>query len=153
MAQRDTIKQFFETGDKPTQAQFYQLFDNIFFKDEGIAIANITGLVDALNAKADQTSVALLYTYKVTLNADGTYVLPIGNLMDKIIITPAGNSNIKVGTSAGGEEIMPADDIAASEDRMISCDIIARADKTIYFSGITSATTILIFRRTLTSIN
>lgn len=153
MANKDTSKQWFQTGDKPTQAQFYQVFDWIRWADDPIAIADIAGLVAALNAKADQTSVALLYTFKVTLNADGNYVLPLGNLMDKIIITPAGDSNIKVGTSDGGEEIMPVDDIAAGEDRVISCDVIARADKTIYFTGITSATTILIFRRTLTSSN
>ncbi|NAS30942.1 hypothetical protein GTQ40_08180 [Flavobacteriaceae bacterium R38] len=40
----DVLKSYFETGDKPTQEQFYDLFDSLIHKDEGRAIVDIVAL-------------------------------------------------------------------------------------------------------------
>jgi hypothetical protein len=47
-----TLKNWFKTGSRPTQAQFWDLFDSFWHKDEQIPIAKIDGvqpLYDAIN--------------------------------------------------------------------------------------------------------
>ncbi|WP_160711306.1 hypothetical protein [Chitinophaga solisilvae] len=52
--ERNKLKSWFETGDYPTQQQFWDLIDSFFHKQEDtITINNVTGLRDLLNAKAD----------------------------------------------------------------------------------------------------
>lgn len=51
---RETVKKWFETGDKPTQTQFYNLFDSIWFKNEKIPSNNIDGLNQILISKVDR---------------------------------------------------------------------------------------------------
>lgn len=52
MAFKDIIKPYFLTGKKPTQVQFFSFFDKIRWADEEIAMDDVTGLLDALNAIA-----------------------------------------------------------------------------------------------------
>lgn len=49
MVNKETSKQWFETGDFPTQAQFYQVFDWLRWKDEGISVADVANLQNILN--------------------------------------------------------------------------------------------------------
>lgn len=49
MSYRNDIKPYFETADKPTQSQFYETFDKIWFKDEKLDITDITNLAKILN--------------------------------------------------------------------------------------------------------
>lgn len=53
MADKNTIKNWFRTGLKPTQAQFWAFFDSVWFKDEKIPITAIDDIEGILNAKAD----------------------------------------------------------------------------------------------------
>lgn len=46
---KEDAKQWFETGDYPTQAQFAQVFEWLRWKDEQQAISTITGLANMLN--------------------------------------------------------------------------------------------------------
>lgn len=50
MANKDNAKQWFQTGDYPTQEQFYQVFDWVRWKDEGISIADIANLQNIINS-------------------------------------------------------------------------------------------------------
>lgn len=50
MGNKDTSKQWFETGDYPTQAQFYQVFDWLRWKDEGITITDVAALQGILDS-------------------------------------------------------------------------------------------------------
>ncbi|MBS0647403.1 MAG: hypothetical protein JSR97_12560 [Verrucomicrobia bacterium] len=50
MTNKDTAKAWFETGDFPTQEQFYQTFDWLRWKDEGLAIDDIANLQQILNS-------------------------------------------------------------------------------------------------------
>lgn len=52
------LKQWFETGDKPTQQQFWDWLDSFVHKSEGIAIENVAGLLGTLQAKADLSTLA-----------------------------------------------------------------------------------------------
>lgn len=46
----DDIKPYFQTGDYPTQTQFYEFFSKIRWNDQGIAISSVTNLQNILNA-------------------------------------------------------------------------------------------------------
>lgn len=50
----NTIKNWFKTGLKPTQQQFWDTWDSFFHKEEGIATTYINGLDSLLNTKADK---------------------------------------------------------------------------------------------------
>ena len=54
MALKDTVKQWFKTKLKPTQAQFYTFFDSIRWKEEKIATSDVDGLDNLLTTKADK---------------------------------------------------------------------------------------------------
>lgn len=53
MAFKDTVKEWFKTGLKPTQTQFYSKFDFLRWKDEKIPISDIEQIESILNAKAE----------------------------------------------------------------------------------------------------
>lgn len=48
-----TIKNWFKTGLKPTQTQFWATWDSFWHKDENIPIAKIDGLTAAIDGKAE----------------------------------------------------------------------------------------------------
>lgn len=50
---RDTIKSWFQRGDKPTEEEFGNTWDSFWHKFEKIAMSAIDGLQDALNSKAN----------------------------------------------------------------------------------------------------
>ena len=54
MAFKDTAKNWFKTGLKPTEAQFGSVFDFLRWKDEKVPIADIEGIEEILNDKADR---------------------------------------------------------------------------------------------------
>lgn len=54
MAFIDTVKAWFNSGDEPTQAQFFQKFAWLRWKDEKVPTADVDGLNDLLIAKADK---------------------------------------------------------------------------------------------------
>lgn len=53
MVDKNTIKDWFRTGLKPTQAQFWATWDSFWHKDEKIPITAIEDIENILNAKAD----------------------------------------------------------------------------------------------------
>ena len=54
----NTIKQWFKTGSKPTQEQFWSWMDSYLHKDEIIPQENIQGLSTTLSSKADADQLA-----------------------------------------------------------------------------------------------
>ena len=53
MADKNTIRNWFKTGLKPTQAQFWATWDSFWHKDEKIPITAIEDIENILNEKAD----------------------------------------------------------------------------------------------------
>ncbi|MGQ0739151.1 MAG: hypothetical protein ACT4OJ_08850, partial [Bacteroidota bacterium] len=82
MANRDTVKPWFETGDKPTQAQFWQFFDWVRFLDDPIAMAEVTGLVNALLGKVNTSDYE---GQLIAYDGPAIYTIPAGYLLEKII--------------------------------------------------------------------
>lgn len=54
----NTIKNWFRTGNKPTQAQFWDWIDSFFHKDDNIPSAQVDGLQTLLDAKMDKKDAA-----------------------------------------------------------------------------------------------
>ena len=120
MSYRDTIKTYFETGDFPTQAQFWEFFDKIPFKDEGFAS-------------------------RITMTGTANIPIPAGSWIDKIGIVGNVNLNISVGTVEGGDDVVS--DYVVNNIGSINKDIYFAANGNLYFTGLAPTTTIIIFIR------
>lgn len=57
----NNIKNWFLTGLKPTQAQFWNAWDSFWHKDDAIPIASVDGLQDILDAKSDTGAIPLTF--------------------------------------------------------------------------------------------
>jgi hypothetical protein len=149
MSYRDTVKPWFETGDKPTQAQFYALFDHLRFTDDPIAQADISGLIAALILKASQSSLDDFTGGELLIFvADNYYDIPVGYLLEKFIVVPDAGSDIKIGTTVGGDEIAPVETIAGGTGEPYEVNVFAYpGNKRIYFTGIIGNTRVIIFKR------
>ena len=137
----DTLKGWFETGDKPTQAQFAALIDAFRYGGDKITFADLDeDLQDTITAaSASKTNIVL---------AAGTssYVIPAGTTIVGIVFIDATNpAGIKVGTSAGGEQIYPSYD-SANGYCLQSGLYYFKANTTIYFTNITGATISKIYK-------
>jgi|GEM_PF-5229409 len=121
MTFRDKIKTYFETGDFPTQAQFWEFFDKIPFLDEGFA-SRITGLP-----------------------GQSQLPIPAGVLVDKIRISGVEDITVSCGRAEGVDDVFSDEEVAGTG--MISTDQDFPAAGTLYFTGITPTTTITIFTR------
>ncbi len=70
IADRNTIKSWFQRGMKPLATQFAAWIDSFWHKTDTIPTANIEGLEDTLNKKAEQMDVNNLYADFVRHRAD-----------------------------------------------------------------------------------
>jgi hypothetical protein len=151
MANKDTAKQWFEKGDKPTQAQFAQVFEWLRWKDEAVDIATDPALVAALLLKLDKTVFdAFEQGQKVDFPAgDASYNLDANYLLEKVIILPPIDApGVKIGDTDGGEEISPETPVSAANGGVIEVNVFANgAARTIYFGGIPVNTKIIFIKR------
>ena len=70
IADRNTIKSWFQRGMKPLASQFSSLIDSFWHKNDTIPTASIEGLETTLNKKAEQTDVNNLYADFIIHRAD-----------------------------------------------------------------------------------
>lgn len=121
MALKDTVKQWFKTKLKPTQAQFYTFFDSIRWKDEKVATSDVDGLDVILAGKAERSVLSAVKSdvsnikievekgLKVMedISLDGIVseelILPQKALVKAIRIN--GDSSIIVGSTEGQDDI------------------------------------------------
>lgn len=83
---RTAIKAYFETGDIPTEAQYINLMDSVFFKDEGIAVsAEFTG-----DGQSGTPITAVKATLQATLSVD-----------DLITLSGVADGAVNLGTFTG----------------------------------------------------
>lgn len=131
MAYKDDVKQWFETGDFPTQSQFWQKFDWQRWKDEKITEADLDpALLAAINS----------YVRVITL-APGVLQRDVrrDTLLEKFFIqsTVVGAAlTVSVGTTPAGTDIWDneAVDLTDPMNGMLTKDHYCFADETIYFT-------------------
>lgn len=136
MANRDTVKQWFLSKKKPTQAQFHQLFDWLFFKEESIAIANVTGLQDILNSLDIPVKQTKTFPFADAAGTK-TFVIPAGYVVRNAVFESASNQLVRIGDTANGEELLTDLDVVTGQpmDTSMSVCSTRAAARTIYVNS------------------
>lgn len=153
MATKADVKNWFKRGLKPLEAQFHEFFDSIFWKTDGIEIANVNGLSDQLAGKADLNALnnvlARLVPAIITPSANTSWTLPIGLSVAAIGFVTTDNMTIRIGTTNGGDEVMEDTDFTTGTYLEFQTpNLYANgAVVPIYFSGITAETKIIIYKK------
>ncbi|MBS1641534.1 MAG: hypothetical protein JSR11_03565 [Bacteroidetes bacterium] len=144
MSLRDTAKQWFETGDKPTQQQFSQLFDALYFLDEILDISKINGLDVLINSKASANRVAALEP--IVLVGAASITIAAGTALRTIWMKDTTPISATVGTAPGLDDLYELVSANVNGSLLFDGIRIFENNTTIYFNGITSNTVIKIFK-------
>ena len=142
----DTLKSWFETGDYPTQQQFWDLIDSFIHKDQGITVADVDGLTELLQAKADANQMQSLQTVVLLPAGATTYTAPAGTLVEAFVLLPGTAIDFAVGSSIGGVDIVETIN-TGGDAAIFRVDRFCNANTTFYFSGIQPTTQIKILKR------
>jgi hypothetical protein len=82
----------------------------------------------------------------INLDADGTYQVPNGTVIDTIKLVPGADmAAVKIGTTAGGEQILPEQPLTNGVTSLIGT--LIDGGTTIYFTGITAAMAVTFFKK------
>lgn len=132
----NTLKSWFLTALKPTQQQFHDWLDSYWHKSETITTDKIDGLDAVLNTIITQE--VLDNTVKnvtvITSTSPHTYEIPVGRMLDQIVVESLAGQNITIETGAGLKDIADADSISASGFRTYVVNQYAKGVvKPIYF--------------------
>lgn len=89
----NTIKNWFRTGLKPTQAQFWAFFESYWHKDETIPQSSISNLTNVLNAKLEKLE---MQSHKADPNAHADLflkarIIPYGQM--QVFKVPSNENN------------------------------------------------------------
>jgi hypothetical protein len=114
MATKATIKTYFETGDVPTESQYVETFDSIYF------------IADGLGTKA-------------TFGASATIVIPAERKLVDINFWSTVAQNVKVGDSAGTGEYLDVE-LVANTVYTLDLGMFVTANKTLHLTGENLAT-------------
>jgi hypothetical protein len=82
----------------------------------------------------------------VAYDADGTYLIPAGSILESVVILPGSNTNVKIGTASGLEDLMP-ETAVTTDGYMVVLNLFSKAGRTIYFTGIPAGSTIVFFTK------
>ena len=130
------IKNWFRTGLKPTQSQFWNTWDSFWHKDDSIPTSSVAGLDAALSGLPTPEQLAVLATVApvvVNVAGSGTYNLGAGKLME-LVVADGASGSAKVGTSASGNEIVESP-ISTGVPMVARVDFYSVSGATIYFTG------------------
>jgi hypothetical protein len=143
MANRDTAKSWFERGDKPTQAQFAQVFEWLRWKDEAIENAPDASKLDKIIFDAFEQGQLVAFPA-----GDSSFALDANYLLEKVIVLPPIDALVKIGDTVGGEEICPEVEVKAANGGVILVNAFANGGvRRIYFTGIPVNTKIVFIKR------
>ncbi|HYH14173.1 MAG TPA: hypothetical protein VD794_03070 [Flavisolibacter sp.] len=144
---KDIVLQWFQEGDYPTEQQFRDFFDSIFWKGQA-GVRDIVGLVEALQNKAGKGEVdAFIQGDRVVYNDNGFYDIPEGFLLEKIIVLPGMDANIQIGSYEFGDDIAVAMPMSATYGEVQVLNLYAKTTRRIYFSGLPANSAIIFFKR------
>ncbi len=156
---RNTIKTWFETGDYPTEQQFWNWLDSFWHQADQIPTANIIGLDTILTDKATVEETNSLQTQIDNINlgnapisniytVNSSFLIPDGKILEKIVVIGGtSTNNFGIGQTNGGYEVMTGVPIGINDAQLFELNIYSNGGKTIWFNGITGSTTIKIYLR------
>lgn len=149
MANIDTVNQWFETGDYPTEAQFRQKHAWLRWKDELLQITDVQGLQGFVNSIITLAAVKVNYVQLFALPADGFFVMPINMIISGLIVDAPEDTALSIGTTPGGNDIVDAMEIIGGTPEPVTLLLYAKNEKYLYFSGITALTNFIILKNSL----
>lgn len=144
---KDTAKQWFLTGYKPTQAQFHQVFEWLVWKDEGFDFGDLGDLLLALQNKVDKSVYdAYVKGDRVAYNESGSYTVAAGHLLEKLILLPGSTAEVRIGSSLGTDDLMVDQEVTTS-GQVVVLDLLCIESRTIYISGLPIGSHVIFFKR------
>lgn len=148
---RNQAKQYLQTGDYPTEAQFAAILDALLFSGE-VQMTDIANLIITLQGKVELSDFEAFYKGEL-IEANGNYVYPqlANTLIEKIIIIPGADALIRIGTTNGGEEVMNETEVtvADKDSRTQVLDAFTDVNRDLYINGITAGSKLIILKRPL----
>lgn len=129
-----TIKNWFRTALKPTQAQFWDTWDSFWHKQDSIPTSSVAGLDTIISNLPTEGELAYLdVVAPVALNVTGTgsYSLPASRLLETIVFE--GSGSFKAGTTAGAEDIVFQDTVSSAA--LYRVDFYRLTLQTVHFTG------------------
>ena len=141
-----TLKNWFRTGAKPLQGQFWDWLDSYWHKSETIPSSAVTGL-DALTTRVEVLEGAA--SNKITLTGSGasiTYAIPAGSLLEKAIIKSTATMSYTVSNTPGANDIPVGDTLTAGQLGLFYLDLYADgAPRNVYFETLSGSVTIILY--------
>lgn len=135
----NTLKNWFVTGAKPLQEQFWDWLDSYRHMNDKI---KFTDLDNAL-----QNDINSISGFPITLNpGTASWVVPVDMVIEFLRVYDPAPITWRMGTTVGGGEVWEDQDVQAG-NRLFAQLIDATAGTTFYFTGITGSTIIKIYKR------
>lgn len=141
----NTLKTYFETGDKPTQAHFWDWLESFWHKDDSIPIASVSGLSDTLNTYATEADLNAFKAVDLTVLAPNTTAsinIPAGSILQKLRVKSTSAVTFKLGTTVGGGEILDSESLGANQVGIYNVDFDSENLTTLHLSSLAGTTNI-----------
>jgi len=133
----NVVKTWFVSRAKPLADQFAKWIDACWFKGEKIPIGDIDGIDTYFAA----------FAAPVILNqvADFSYMIPAGYSVYQLYITSTNDATLHLGTAVGLDDIAADFDVVAGAPTPVSVVIPAQVATEVFFTGVNSATRVVIY--------
>jgi hypothetical protein len=144
----EQLKRYFETGDYPTQQQFWNVLESFIPKNSQLTVDNIQGLLQILQGKADISMLGAFRLPVILPPGVSSWECPGDMLIEKVRLKKADNDPITltIGTTANTDDILKAQYLETGNG-IVGYDFPIDEPTTIYFNGVTASTKIIIYRR------
>ena len=132
-----TIKNWFRTGLKPTQAQFWDWLDSYFHLDSTIPTANVAGLdgiIAGLPTSDDLAALRGAAPIVIACTGAATQAIAAGKILEIVVIDAASNGSVGAGTSTGGTQII-SDAVTAGVPTAFPVYYYFKTAGTLYLTG------------------
>lgn len=139
------LKQWFQTGDYPTQQQFYDWMESYRHLDDEVPMASVTGLVQILQTLTNNQGGGA-GTPPVIVSGTNTWAVPAGTLIEKLVVIDTAALTLSAGTTAGSSNLLEAAQCSPAFT-IIATDIYFQNAGSIFFTGMNAETIIKIYRR------
>lgn len=135
----NTLKNWFITGAKPLQQQFWDWLDSYRHLDDKIKFTDLdNGLQNDINA---------ISGFPITLNpGTASWTAPVDMVIEFLRVYDPATITFKMGTTVGGGEVWNDTEVSAA-NRLLLQLVDVPAGTTFYFTGITASTIIKIYKR------
>jgi hypothetical protein len=123
----EQLRNFFRTGLKPTQQQFWDVFDSFRHIGDNLTISDVSGLQSALDSVGSGP-------VSQAVSGTGTYVVPANTLLQSVSAKVTTQGNVKIGSTIGGGEFLD-EIVEVGQAVNVQLGMEIEADYTIYLTG------------------